>query len=73
MHAGDLFPRSGRRRVMLKIPVDPRRDELVPDRRQPLGAFGMERSHLVQQERWMGDVRGRHDASPDERGMIREW
>ena len=37
-------------------PVEPERDQVIADRRQPFGAFRMVRAHLVQRARGMGDV-----------------
>ncbi len=57
-----LLMRRRRGVVVLKVGIEPRADEAVADGQQPVGAFGVIRSHVVQQGRRVADERSRHGA-----------
>ena len=44
----ELLVRRRWRLVVLKVGIEPRADEAVADREQPVGAFGVIRPHVVQ-------------------------
>jgi hypothetical protein len=54
--ARELLARRRRRLMPRDQSVEPERDHVIADRRQPFGTFRMIRPHLVQRARGMGDI-----------------